>query len=109
MTEIEQEMERNNSALGGLDAKIQLKNKELTRIKHMISDFSKQKANLMAENKENMKLNIADLEQELEDKNNVLQDCNIRYNQIVHEIKDKENTLVIVGETIKKRSEDHQN
>eukprot|EP01083_Nonionella_stella_P185335 675607_1 len=100
-TEMQQEMERNNSELGQMDASIQLKRQELTRIKEMIWDYSKRRVNLIRENKQSMKMNVAEIAQELDDKSRLLE-------EISHCISDREHKLLSIEETIKKRSEDHE-
>ena len=102
LNQFEQEIEKNNNELGQIEAQIQLKNNELSRIQSMIKDYNKQKEEMIKQNKENIKLDIADIEQELNEKNNLLQQYNLKYNDIVQEIKDKEIKLKIIEETIKK-------
>eukprot|EP00487_Bulimina_marginata_P007135 TRINITY_DN2766_c0_g1_i1.p1 TRINITY_DN2766_c0_g1~~TRINITY_DN2766_c0_g1_i1.p1 ORF type:complete len:236 (-),score=53.88 TRINITY_DN2766_c0_g1_i1:428-1135(-) len=103
LIEIEREIERNNSEFGEIDAKIQLKNEELSRIKAMLNDFMKRRQDLAQQNREDVKFEIADIEQELERKTKLLSDCTLKYNNVVQEMKDKETNLMVMDETIKKR------
>merc|ERR1719474_309237 len=74
----------------------------------MISDVEKQRERLMLQSRENIQFDIADIQREMEEKDRSLQDAHLKYKEIQQRIGEEEGKLMVIEETIKKRTEDHE-